>query len=131
VTLNLPTTIFLVLTLLQCIVQSTLYGWSWSHHQSVTGQIKAVALNTTIVSQPLAVLSGDELFLCDAIPTFAGGSGNCVRAMFQEQHQSLNATVTSNANGALVQALTDDAQSAALSSAALQCAEVFPWLFQE
>jgi hypothetical protein len=92
--------------------------------------MQEVSLNTQTTSQPLAVLSGDEFFLCDAIPTFAGGRGKCSKAVFREQGRSLNATSTLNANGTLVQPLVDGAQRG-LSPADLQCAEVSPWVFQE
>lgn len=130
-TLNLPTTVFFVLSLLQCLFQSGLHGWSVSHHQSFTLQIKEVALNTSIITQPLAILSGDQFFLCDAIPAFAGGLGKCIRAVFQPQDQSSNEPTTLGANSTLAQILANNTQQGPLSSALRQCAEVSPWVFQE
>lgn len=130
-TLNFTTTIFFVLSLLQCILQSGLHGWSVSHYRSFTLRIEEVALNTRTINQPLVVLSEDALFLCDAIPTFAGGPGKCTRAVFYAQDQSFNATATLSANSTLAQTLAKHTQAGALGSAARQCAEVYPWVFQE
>ena len=130
-TLNLPTTVFFLFSLLQFILQSGIHGWSVLHHRSFTLKINEVASNTQLISQPLVVLSEDQFFLCDAIPRFAGGPGKCTRAVFDAQDQSFNATVALNAGDDLMRTLANYTQSVTLSPVARQCAEVSPWVFQE
>jgi hypothetical protein len=98
----------------------------YTQHRSTTQGIGAIALNSTIVTLPLAVQTGDNLLLCKDIPTLVGGPDKCIKARISMSTPGRSAPQFSNSiNVTLV-----DPNTHRLTVVPKQCVDVLPWVFQ-
>jgi len=129
VTLNLPSTVFFVLAFLQCLFQVSLHIWLYTQHNSAGQDIEAVALNSTIVTSPLVVRTGNDLFLCKDIPTLVGGPDKCIKAqnLTVTSKRSLAVIPKFDTSGNLINVEFPDSNTRVVTA---RCVEVLPWVFQ-
>jgi len=132
VTLNLPTTIFFILALLQCISENSLHIWLFTQHRYANQLLEPIALNTALVTFPLAVLRGNDLLMCHDIPKFVGGPDECVKAQIAPSGSSQvpSAHYPLGASGQLKNVTLVNTVTHAKVNVTQRCVDVLPWVYQ-
>lgn len=129
VTLNLPTTLFFTLALVQCLYQVPLH--TWLYQVSASPDLGGVASNSTIITYPIVLLMGNDLLLCEDIPTLVGGPDTCIKAQISTStsRRSLSATPKFDAEGNLMN-VELDSRAPVQTVVSAQCMNVLPWASQ-